>query len=291
MEYTFTRATDESHIIKVESQLIYAIWKRGIARGGANIELEVRTAFVGEGAKISITIKGSKSKKLGSFDDLVFGNRYICAIPLPPDLELGEDVWFEVKLSKQKLKGKSNLIPAFPMPELLSMNWNQQEARRGDVLNLTAEFDRVQDDEKVTVHIYEYDSDGIHDPIAQIPTKLENKKLSLMWRYEYYEDTDEIPTQAELDKYGATYNPPEYFFVVDIDGSRFGEAQESGILKYMQSFRSVIRDCFQMPIVNQKVKLHLPDGSIKELTSDDNGEIIIEKLIPGKLFLEMVEEK
>ncbi len=291
MEYTFTKSVDEAHVVKLESQLIYAIWQKGVARGGANIPLEVRTAFVGEGATISITVKGSSSKKIASFDDLIFGNRYTCAIPLPPDLEVGEDVWFEVKLSKQKLKGKSNLIPAFPMPELHSMSWNQQEARRGDILNLTAEFDRVVDDEKVTVHIYEYDSDGIHDPIAQIPTKLENKKLNLMWQYEYHEDTDEVPTQAELDKYGTTYNPPEYFFVIDIDGSRFGEEQESGILTYIQSFRSVIRDCFQMPVANQKVKLHLPDGSIKELVSDDNGEVIVEKLISGKLFLEIVEEK
>ncbi len=282
MEYLFTKATNESHIIKVESQLIYAMWKKGIARGGANIELEVRTAFVGEGAKISITIKGSKSKKLGSFDDLIFGNRYTCAIPLPPDMELGEDVWFEVKLSKQKLKGKSNLIPAFPMPELLSMSWNQQVARRGDVLNLSAEFDRVQDDEKVTVHIYEYDSDGIHDPIVQIPTKLEHKKLSLMWQFEYHEDTDEIPTQAELDKYGTTYNPPEYFFVVDIDGSRFGEEQESGILGFKDFVEIVLTGSSGPASEGKELTIRLADNSEKTAQSDENGVFTFIDVPPGK---------
>ncbi len=288
MEYTFTKSVDEKHQIKVESQLIYAIWKQGVARGGANIELEVRTSFVGEGAKIAIVIKGSKSKKIGSFNDLIFGNRYICAIPLPPDLELGEDVWFEVKMSGQKLKGKSNLIPAYPMPELISMSWNQQVARRGDILTLSAEFDRVEDDAKVTVHIYEFDSDGIHDPVVQIPTKLENKKLNLLWRYEYHEDTDEIPTQQELDKYGASYKSPEYFFVIDIDGSRFGDEQESGILDFRETYSAKIIDSFRMPIPDQKVIVELPDGSTKEMISDEKGFIHDPDLLPGKFFVKMI---
>lgn len=37
---------------------------------------------------------------------------------MPPDLEVGEDVFFEVKLGKQKLKGKSNPIPAYPIIKL-----------------------------------------------------------------------------------------------------------------------------------------------------------------------------
>lgn len=46
MSYIFNKSTDEYHEIKLDSQLIYAIWKQGTARGGANTELEVRTAFL-----------------------------------------------------------------------------------------------------------------------------------------------------------------------------------------------------------------------------------------------------
>jgi hypothetical protein len=54
MEYKFNKATDEEHKIKVDSNLLYAVWKTGYARGGAEAKLEVRTSFVGQGAKIEV---------------------------------------------------------------------------------------------------------------------------------------------------------------------------------------------------------------------------------------------
>ncbi len=290
LQTTFTVPTDKREKIKLESQLIYAIWKKGIGRGGANIELEVRTAFVGEGAKISITVMGSKSKKLGTFDDLIFGNRYHCAIPLPPDLQIGEVLWFDVKISKLKLKGKSNRIPAYPMPELLSMTWDRNAARRGDIVKLIADFDRVHDNCNVTVFIYEYDRNGIHDSITQIPTTLKGTSLELLWEYQYHEDVNEIPTQTELNKYGATYNPPEYFFVVDIDGSKFGIEQESGILEFKDTIRIVVEDSGKNPLPNFPVTLFLPDGNQIEAVTDSSGIIMLEDQPPGKYKYTFAEE-
>lgn len=290
MSYIFTKSTDEYHEEKVDSQLIYAIWKQGIARGGSNTELEVRTAFVGEGAKIEITVKGTKSKKIMSFDDLIFGNRYTCAVPMPPDLEIDEDVFFEVKLSKQKLKGKSNPIPAYPMPEIISMSWDREVARRGDTVQLNAEFDRVQENCNVKVRIFEYDSDGVHDPIVTIPTTLKGKKLELMWEYEYHEDVDEIPTQEELEKYGGQYNPPEYFFVVDIDGAMCGDEQESGILKFKDEIEIIIQQSDGSPMPEMKVKIKLSNGDELEEVTDENGIILLEDQDPGSYTYELVEE-
>ena len=287
---TFSFTTNKSYTQKLESSLIYTVWKQGRARGGAPIEIEVRTSFVGEGAQISIKVMGSSSKKITSFNDYIFGNRYRVAIILPPNLNVGEELWFDVKLSKQKLKGSSNRIPAFPMPQLLSMGWNQEIVREGDVVSFTAQFDRVQKHEPVIIHIYEYDRDGIHDLIAQIPAILKDGKLELLWQFEYHEDTNEIPTQTELNQYGKSYNPSEYFFVVDIDGLRFGDKQESGLLGYRRALSLVVCDSYQMPIKNQHVNVHIPDGSIEELISDDEGLVQIDEVVPGALYVEMVEE-
>lgn len=231
MPTTFNKSTDQEHKEKVDSNLIYALWKSGCARGGAEADFEIRTSFVGQGAKIEITVKGDDYGKIEKIKDKIYNNRFNSSVEIPEDIKPGEDVWFEVKLSKQSLKGESNAIPGMPQPLLVKMQWDKKEARRGDILRLQAEFEQIEEEADATVIIMEYDQDGNHDKIATIPTTIMNRKLDLQWEYEYHEDTDEIATDEELQKYGNSYNPPEYFFVVVIDGAKFGEEQESGILE------------------------------------------------------------
>lgn len=283
MSYKFTKSTNEYHEEKLESQLIYAIWKQGVAYGGSNIELEVRTSFVGEGAEISIKVLGSKSKKILSFEDLIFGNKYHCAIPLPTDLKIDEDIWFEVKLKKQKLNGKSNKIPASPIPKINAISWNQEEARKGDILNLTAELENIRENSNVTVIIYEYDNDGTHDIITKIPTTLKGNKLNINWEYQYHEDVDEIPTQTELEEYGTSYNPPEYFFVIDAAGCLLGMKQESGILKYKEDIKVLVKESNGTPVPDAEVEIHTADGEVFNQKSDENGFIELNSINPGKV--------
>ena len=80
--------------------------------------------------------------------------------------------------------------------------------------------------------IYEFDRDGAHDKIVELPATVKNKKIELQWAYEYHEDTDEIPSDAEMQRYGRNYNPPEYFFTVKVDKQEFGKKQESGLLEF-----------------------------------------------------------
>ena len=68
--------------------------------------------------------------------------------------------------------------------------------------------------------------------------------MLLRLNHKYFEDSDEIPTQEELDKYGGAYNPPEYFFVINIDGFEFGHEQESGILGF--------KDYIEINLVDEK---------------------------------------
>lgn len=283
MEYTFTKATDEEHKIKVDSNLLYAVWKTGSARGGAEAKFEVRTSFVGQGAKIEVVVKGSDYGKIDKIKDTIFNNRYKGKVTIPEDVEPGEDVWFEVKLAKQKLKGTSNIIPAYPQPEMTKMQWDKKEARRGDVMKIQAEFEQVADETEAFVTIYEYDQDGSHDKIVTIPTTIKNRKIDLQWEYEYHEDVDEIPTDEEMKKYGKSYNPPEYFFVVDIDGVKFGEEQESGLLEYKSWIGFYYKDSDGKPVPNEKYEIMLADGTTKTGNVDSNGYAKVDGIPPGKI--------
>ncbi len=290
MENTFTKATDEEHKIKVESSLLYAIWKCSVARGGNEAKLEVRTAFVGQGADIEIIAKGDDYGKIEKKKDKIFNNRYEGSIAIPDDVLPGELVWFEVKLSKQKLKGSSNSIPAAATPILTRMGWDKKEARRGDVLRLQAELEQVADNAEAFVVIYEYDKDGTHDKIATIPTEVKNRKIDVKWEYEYHEDVDEIPTDEEMKKYGKKYNPPEYFFVVVIDGVTLGEEQESGILEFKDWIEIELKEEDGTPVEDKKISVILPDGKDINKTTDENGYIKIENIPPGKFEVNYSDE-
>ncbi len=286
MEYKFNKSTDEEHKEKIDSNLIYALWKSGCARGGAEAAFEVRTSFVGQGAKIEITVKGDDYGKIDKIKGTIYNNRYKGSVEIPEDIKPGENIWFEVKLSKQGLKGQSNAIPGMPQPLLVKMQWDKKEARRGDILKLQAEFEQIEEEAEATVIIMEYDQDGNHDKIATIPTTIKDRKLDLQWEYEYHEDTDEIPTDEEMKKYGKSYNPPEYFFVVLIDGARFGEEQESGLLEFKDWIEIELVDNEGNSIPDEQYTLHLPDGTQKQGRLDQNGQAMIEGLPPGGVTIE-----
>lgn len=285
MNQTYTKQTDKSHIVKLDSALIYALWKCGSARGGAKAGLEVRTSFVGEGAAIEITVKGDDYGKITKHKDKIYGNRYYGEVDIPKKIKPGESVWFEVKLSRQGIKGESNVIPAGPPIELRRMQWDKKEARRGDVLKLTAELEGVEEGAEATVIIYEYDRDGHHDRIVSIPTQVKSRKVELDWEYRYEENVEEIPTDVELKKYGKSYNPPEYFFVVVIDGQRIGEKQESGLLEFKDTMRIRMEDAYGNPCKARKFTVRFADGSSRDVQTGDDGVVLVEKVPPGKVTI------
>jgi hypothetical protein len=244
MELKFNKSTDTEHKIKLESTLISATWNSARAIAGQTASFTVLTSFVGYKAPIQVKGKSEKGKNLGKIKGVILNNKYRGEFEIPEDVELDDRVYFEVELSKNGLSGESNWIPIFPMPRVKNLRWSAKEARREDLLTLSANVENVRDYSEVKLVIYEYDRDGAHDRITELPTVVKNGKIELQWEYEYHEDTDEIPTDEELKKYGKSYNPPEYFFTVKIGEEEYGEDQESGLL--------VFKDWIEIELVDEE---------------------------------------
>jgi hypothetical protein len=287
MNHLIQAQTDRQNTVQLDSSIIYATWNACRACGGTNVEIEVHTAYVGEGANIQIRLKGEQSGDLGGVDDTMFGNRYIADVPIPASIKVDEKIWFIATLHQHGLSAQSEKIPAVPPIQLVKIEWGQQEARRGDILDIRAEFLGLRDIVPCEVHILEYDADGNHDPINCIPSEIKNGKLNLQWEYEYHEDTDEIPTEEELQKYGSNYNPPEYFFVVEIEGQRFGEGQESGLLEFRDWVELKIPEELRQP--SAVFSFQLADNSNINANPDDNGIIKIIDLPPGPVTVNASE--
>jgi len=286
MPLKFTKATDSEHEVKLDSTLLLASWTCGKAIGGQTAAFEILTEMVGEGAPVRAKGKSNKGKNLGTVGGVVRRNRFAGRFEIPEDIELGDKVSFEVKLPKNGLDGESEHIPAYPPIRVSNMRWSATEARRGDTLTLSADIKGLPNETEVALVIYEFDRDGAHDRITELPAQIENEHIEITWEYQYHEDTDEIPTQEELDRYGGRYNPPEYFFTVKAEGVEYGSDQESGLLSFKDWIGITLISKDGNPLGSADYKLTLPDGQTRQGTLDAGGYAREENIPPGKVRIE-----
>ena len=166
------------------------------------------------------------------------------------------------------------------------MKWSKQNVRRDEEVTLSCSFTNgVEEGDEVKVIIYEHDNDGYHDKVVTVPTIVKNNKVELKWEFIYQEDTDDIPTQEELQKYGKSYKPPEYFFVVIVDNVPVGKKQESGLLLFKDWIEIELKTGKGEP-VQEQYTLILPDGTTRKGKLDKNGKAVEKDIPPGKCSIE-----
>ena len=285
-ELKFTKSTDTEHEIKLDSTLISASWRCGAAVAGRTAKFEVITSFVGNGAKIKVTGKTENGTKLGKISDKISNNVYAGEFDIPEDVDLEDEAYFEVDISANGLSGESSRIPCVLPAEISNMQWSASEAGRGDVLTLSADVENVRPQTDILITIYEYDEDGAHDKITDLPGVVRNNRIEVEWEYEYFEDVDEVPTEEERQTYGCSYNPPEYFFTIKVYDIEYGKEQESGLLTF--------KDWIEIRVLNyagnESYILHLADGSERRGTIGEDGTAREENVPPGRCSIEIERE-
>ncbi len=285
MPLRFTKSTDAKEKVTLTASIVYAEWQQSYACVGQKASFEIGTIFVGQGAPVQAKGKSKKGKNLGTVTGKVRANKFIGEFTIPSDTKIGDMVSFDVKLPKNGLSTTSNHVAAVPPIIVSDLSWSASEARRGEVLTLKASVENLPEGAQVKVIIYEYDQDGAHDKIVELPATVTSKKIELQWAYEYHEDTDEIPTDEEMQRYGRSYNPPEYFFTVKVDNQEFGRRQESGLLLFKDWIEIQLVDDQHDSVPNQHYVVTLPDGTTREGDLDDNGRVRLEDIPPGEVTI------
>jgi len=290
----YKKQTDEVHEVKLDSKITNVNWRQKIATVGDTVSFFVQTHYVGSGSDIEVKFEDKKGKirlstgdepgtMRGTVSGKVYGDQFMGTIIVPEKAR--EELKFTVKLKKHGLEMKSKPIIVFPKIKVTNLKWGQKEARRGDIVKLSADVENLPDDAEVMIIIYEYDQDGAHDFITKFPCRVKNKKIEAEWEYEYHEDTDEIPTQEEKEKYGKNYNPPEYFFVIDFHGQIFGDKQESGLLEFKDWIEIILLNDYGEPVGKADYTLYLADGSELKGKVDDHGFAKLDKIVPGPVVV------
>ncbi|MFX0198091.1 MAG: hypothetical protein ACFFCW_18385 [Candidatus Hodarchaeota archaeon] len=279
----YKKQTDEIHKVTLNSEITHAYWTQKIVMVGNEVSFGVWTHYVGNGSDIDIKIEDQRGKTIEKLKGKVFGDQFMGTIVVPEKAK--EELTFTAKLKKHGLEKKSKPIKVIPPIKVWNLKWGQKEARRGDVVKLSADIEGVPDETEVMLVIYEYDQDGAHDFITKFPCRVKNKKIEAEWEYEYHEDTDEIPTQEEKQRYGRHYNPPEYFFVIDVYRQRFGDKQESGLLEFKDWIEIRLYDGAGDPIPDEDYVLQLSDGTKRDGKLGSDGTAIEKDIPPGKVYV------
>jgi len=268
--------------VKLESDIQQVYWTRRAAAPGGSVGLEVFTHHVGNNAELKIELTDKSGKGHGSFTDKIHGNHFWGPVKVPADAK--EELYATVKLPKHSLSQKSGPLVILPPVQITNAKWDKKEARRGDILKLTADVKGVPDGVEAMIEIWEHDADGAHDFITKFLAQVKSKRIEAEWEYEYHEDTDDIPTAGEVEK---GYHPPEYFFRVKV-----GEVTaESGLLEFKDWIEIELTDDEGKPIPGKKYKLLLADGTEKEGTLDGEGRAREENIPPGPIDVDFPDVK
>jgi len=276
--------TGETHEVKLPSAVEQVQWAKLRAAPGGAVGLDIFTRFVGNGAKLQIKLTDHKGWTHGTFKNEIHNNHLSAEIQVPPKAR--DALYAEVKFPKHGLKQKSPALVLTPPVEVKNAQWSKDEARRGDVLTLSADVKGVPDGTKAQIRILEHDQDGAHDPITAFATLVSKNRVEAEWEYAYHEDTDDIPRDEELEK---GYQPPEYFFVVEVEGV----SAESGLLTFKDWVEFIFEDAEGSPREDiARVKFQYPDGTEVEKVPDTKGRIVLKDVPPGVItIVEQVRKK
>lgn len=268
-------SVNEIHEITLPSSIERIEWAASRAAPGGSVGLEIFTRYVGNGATLQIKLSDHQGTTHGTFQNQIHNNHLSAEIQVPPKAR--DALFAEVKFPKHSLKAKSSPLLLTRPVRVKDPRWSAQEARRGDVLTLSATVEGAPDGTAAQVTIMEHDDDGAHDLISQFDVLIEDGRIETEWAYEYHEDTDDIPTEAEAEN---GYTSPEYFFRVDVEGV----AAQSDVLAFKDWVEFVLTDRFERPRKDvEEITLKLPDG--KEVTEkpDERGRVVLKDVPPGAI--------
>ncbi len=281
----YKEQTDEVTKIELPSSIQQVLWSKPRIAVGGEVGLDVHTHYVGNGSDLEIEITDHGGKSIAKYKEKIAGNHIRVTILVPDNAETA--LYANVALPKHSLKHKSAPLRIIPPIKITNVKWESPStddqgksvARRGDILKLSADIDKVPDSTETEIEIWEHDADEAHDLITKFPAIVENGKVEMEWDFEYHEDTDEIPTEEESEK---GYNPPEYFFKVKV----YGVESKSELLEFKDWIELELIGEDGIKISNIDYILYLPNGNKREGKLNEDGYAKENDVPPGKCKIE-----
>lgn len=274
-------STDETTMVRLPSAIEQVQWTEPMAAPGGLVGLEVFTHFVGNNAELEIQLRDHHGRNHGTFRDKIYGNAFIAEIRVPAGARSA--LYADVELPAHGLAMSSGALLLLPTVEVTNARWSQPRAHRSDVVTLMADVSGAPDGMQAEIVILEHDDDGVHDLVTTFPTHVEGNKVEAEWTCVFH-DTGHIPRADESPE---GYRSPMFIFTVTVAGGR----AVSGPLELRDWMDIEVRDGDDEPMAGASYLLHLPDGSTRAGTLDEDGKAFEKELPPGPVTVEVKKKK
>jgi hypothetical protein len=160
---------------------------------------------------------------------------------------------------------------------LRNARWSAKEARAGARVELSADAIGFPDDTEVQLSVWDYDSDGEDEKVADLPpAKTKGEKVRSTWVVEHFEDTDAEGRPVT----------PEFYFVLEASAGGKDYKARSGMMALLDWVRIEMKDPDGEPYAYEPYKLHLPDGNVREGKLDAEGKALERGIPPGNVRVE-----
>jgi hypothetical protein len=181
-------------------------------------------------------------------------------------------------------KKSGNLEVKLRRPEITSCEWKDGEGSAtgkglaGETLKMSVSCNEdMEDGAGVTFRVYKEGADPERDkPEYEIGSKNEGGTAEAEWTYTYKHDPEKPLTEK-----------PKYFFTVN--AQRCKEAK-SGNVEISRNYVIYVRN-EGGAVKNTTCTVALSDGSMEEISTDDEGKISLDERVPGvSLWIKYTDE-
>jgi len=159
--------------------------------------------------------------------------------------------------------------------------WGAKEAAIGEKVKMTVTAAGIEDGEAAALKIYIKDASFADHLFETITTEVQGDKVEDEWELQI--DQDLIERQDQKSTRG--YSAPYYFFVAEIAGMQ----KRSGLLKFKDWMEINLEDDDGTRLGDQKYRVFLPNGEVREGTLDSDGYAKVENIPPGRVEVEFPE--
>ena len=225
--------TDENHLIKVDSYLIFADWQKRNTFAGQAAPFVIKTAFVGHGATAKIKGMSEQGQDLGERDAYVLNDQIIGSFAIPEDMSPGDQIYFSVTFDFNVIYppnnpgGFSSTIPVLLMPQVPHLAWSKQRAHAGEGVFLEATLSDIPSGTPAALRIYRVIETGTYDCVTQFETTVTNGTIAKKWQCGGDLDRFQSVTRALAQKHGLPHESPCYIFTVIVGDKEYGKADEA----------------------------------------------------------------
>jgi len=159
--------------------------------------------------------------------------------------------------------------------------WGAKEAAVGDKVKMTVTTAGIENGEEAILKVYIKDANFADHLFETITTEVQSDKVEEEWELQI--DQDLIERQDQKASRG--YSAPYYFFVADVAGLQ----KRSGLLKFKDWMEINLEDEDGTKLGNQKYRVYLPSGEVREGALDGDGYAKVENIPPGRVEVEFPE--